>query len=307
MNNRPTIGLFVKVFRCFRSKIDFVVSTHEAMMNELTNEPVKPTPRRVGFERAQDARRAMRQSPIARHREKLKEALRIIHGHGQSTSQIVADSCRSSSTRFIGSLKEAGLIRFERVLGQTFVLLTKTGLDMLRSMSSPSDVLANLQGTRSVNLYAFGHSMTAQRILAAKLKKGGEGCSWWCERQLRAELNLSESGAKVPDAAFRDASGHTVFIEVERSRKKQPQLEAMLLNLARLIENKSRASVEIHIEEGIVERYRSTLGSWLARKEFRAWSEDTTGELFQQGIYRLTTTLEAAMRRINFIITKIKP
>jgi len=107
---------------------------------------------------------------MARHREKWNEALRIIHSFGQTTSEIVAMACRSSSTRFLASMKHAGLIKFERVLGQTFVLLTKNGLDILRSMSAPSDELAKLQGTRSVNLYAFAHAVTAQRVLARKLK-----------------------------------------------------------------------------------------------------------------------------------------
>lgn len=274
-------------------------------MNESTNEPKKLNPRGVGFERAQEARRAMKLSPMARHRQKLNEALRFIHSFGQTTSGIVALACRSSSTRFLASMKDAGLIKFERVLGQTFVLLTKNGVDLLRSMSATDDELAKLQGTRCVNLFAFGHAVTAQRILANKLKCGGEGCAWWSERQLRALVDTTEPGAKVPDCAFRDSAGITTYIEVERSRKPQPKLEVMLLNFARLLERQPASRGEIYIEPGIVERYVSTLKSWMKSGTFRAWSEDTSGDLFQQGIYPITSSLRDAFCRIQFIHRRI--
>lgn len=307
MNNTPPQGVFVKVLRRFSSNIDFFVTNKEDMMNIPTNETVRPNPRRVGFERLQEARRAMRLSPMARHRQKWNEALRIIHSFGQTTSEIVAKACRSSSTRFLASMKDAGLIKFEKVLGQTFVLLTKNGLDMLRSMSAPDDELAKLQGTRSVNLFAFGHSVTAQRILANKLKRGGEGCAWWSERQLRAIVDTTEPGAKVPDCAFKDAAAVMTYVEVERSRKPQPKLEVMLLNLGRLLEKQPTALGEIYIEPGISERYVSTLKSWLKSGTFRAWSEDTSGELFQQGIYPITPGLRDAFGRIQFIHQRITP
>lgn len=296
--------LFVKVFREFDTKMDFIVIPIEASMYQVTNEFRKPDKRRVAFERAQDARRAMTVSPRERQRQKWRAALRWIHGWGQSTSTIVARACRSSSTSFIKDMREAGLVRHERVLGRTFVLLTKQGLDLLRSMSSEEDALAALHGTRTVNLYAFSHDQDAQRILSDKLHEGGDGCQWWCDRQLRALLQSNVPGAKSPDAAFKDRVGGLVYIEVEKTRKPQPELETMLLNLARLIEEKPLARVEIHISEGIVGRYKSTLGGWLSRGEFRAWSLDTDDELYQQGIYPLTETLQNALRRIEFFNSK---
>jgi hypothetical protein len=201
-------------------------------------------------------------------------------------------------------MRDAGLARTERVLGQTFWLLTKTGLDTLRGFLGEDSEAAKLSGTRSVNLYAFGHNMTAQRLLAEKLKRGGDGCRWWGERQLRS-LSMSEPGSKCPDAAFRGVDGAMTYIEVERSKKKQPELESMLLGLARLLEKQSRAKVEIYIEPGIVDRYKSTLGGWLARGEFRSWSESTEGELFESGVYKLSDSLRDALKRISFINMKI--
>lgn len=267
-------------------------------MNEKTN---RSNGQIMGFEKAQDARKSMSVSPVERHRQKVREALRWIHGWQQSTSEITRTACRSSSTAFLSSMKEAGLLRTERVLAQTFWLLTKNGLDLLRDMSAEDDELAKLSGTRNVNLHAFGHHVTAQRVLAQKIKAGGEGGRWWCDRQLRAIVAMSEAGAKCPDAAYRSPGGETVYIEVERSRKKQPELEAMLLGLARLLESKTRATAEIYIEPGIADRYKSTIGGWLSRGEFRVWSESSDGELYQNGVYKLSDTLRAAMKRIAFI------
>lgn len=258
----------------------------------------------MGFERAQDARKAMKTSPTERNRQKVSEALLWLHVWGQSTADITRQACRSSSSAFLTSMKNAGLVRTERVLGQTFWLLTKTGVETLRSLVGEDSESGRLSGTRSVNLYAFAHNMKAQRLLAEKLRRGGDGCQWWGERQLRS-LNMSEPGAKCPDAAFRAADSSITYIEVERTRKKQPELESMILGLARLLEKKLRARAEIYIEAGISERYVSTLKSWLRSGTFRAWSESTEGELFQQGIYQLTDTLRNALCRIEFILTKV--
>jgi len=119
-------------------------------------------------------------------------------------------------------------------------------------------------------------------------------------------IDATEPGAKVPDGAFRSATGVMTYIEVERSRKPQPELEAMLLNISRLLEKTPGSLCEIHIEPGISERYVSTLKSWLRSGTFRSWSESTDGELFQSGIYPITPSLRAAMESISFIQTRIK-
>jgi hypothetical protein len=300
-NNARGRVLFVEVHRGSRSKISNNERTFEAAMNESTNRSHR---QQMGFERAQEARRALKVSPVERNRQKVREALLWLHVWQQSTAEIVRKACRSSSTSFLAGMREAGLARTERVLGRTFWLLTKTGVDTLRSLLGEDHEGAKLAGTRSANLYAFAHNMHAQTVLAEKLRRGGDGCRWWGDRQLRA-LAMSEQAAKCPDAAFRAADGSMTYIEVERSKKKTPELETMLLALARLIEGKPRAQVEIHIEEGISERYVSTLKGWIATGSFRAWSLGTDGELFQQGIYRLTDSLRDAMRRIEFITCKI--
>lgn len=291
----------MRVIRSNASKISFNENYSEDAMNELTK---RSDGQKMGFEKAQEARRTMRTSPVERHREKVKEALRWIHGWQQSTAEITRIACRSSSTAFLSSMREAGLLRTERVLAQTFWLLTKNGLDLLRDISGPDDELAKLTGTRNVNLHAFGHNVTAQRVLAQKIKAGGEGGRWWCDRQLRS-LVMSEAGAKCPDAAYMSPLGDMTYIEVERSRKKQPELESMMLALARLLESKHRAIAEVYIEPGIADRYKSTIGGWLSRKEFRAWSESTEGELYQNGVYNLNDSLRDAIMRIKFVPTRI--
>jgi hypothetical protein len=172
-------------------------------------------------------------------------------------------------------------------------------------MSDEKDKLAKLSGTRHVNLFAFSHNMHAQVILATKISQStGRPYSWWCDRQLRAMLDPSEPGAKAPDAAFRDANGCTTYIEVERSAKKQPELEAMLLNLSRLLEREKNSRAEIYLRAGIADRYKSTLANWLAKGTFRAWSLSTDDEIFESGIYPLTPTLTTAISKIRFITLK---
>jgi len=111
----------------------------------------------------------------------------------------------------------------------------------------------------------------------------------------------------VPDGAFCSANGVMTYVEVERSRKAQPALEAMLLNIARLLEKKPGNLCEVHIEPGIAERYISILKGWLRAGTFRAWSESTEGELFVSGIHPITPTLREAMESISFIHTRITP
>jgi hypothetical protein len=242
----------------------------------------------------------MRISPVERHREKVTMALRWLHGWQQSTAELLKLVCRSSNTNFLSSMREAGLAKIERVLGQSFWLLTRQGLELLRSMSATNDALANLAGTRNVNLHAFTHNMHTQRLLAQKIKKGpSQGFNWFCERELRARL-VPEAGAKCPDGAYFDGS-RTIYLEVERSRKKQPELEAMLLNLGRLIEGRPLDAVEIHILPGIADRYKSTLGGWLSTGEFRAWSLSTEDELYESGRYDMQPSLRDALKRIQFL------
>lgn len=259
---------------------------------------------KMGLTRAQDARRQMAISPRDRHREKVRQALRWIHGWGQSTQMLVLAACGSTKGTFLTKLKEHGYIRTEAVLGRTFWLLNKSGLDLLRSMSDEKDKLAMLSGTRHVNLFAFSHNMHAQVILATKISQSSGPHSWWCDRQLRSMLDPTEPGAKAPDAAFQNAHGCTTYIEVERSAKKQPELEAMLLNLARLLERNKNSTAEIYIRSGIADRYKSTLANWLAKGTFRAWSLSTDDEIFESGIYPLTPNLAAAMAGIRFITLK---
>lgn len=258
----------------------------------------------TGLTRAQDARRHMSISPHDRHREKVLQALRWIHGWGQSTQKLVLTACRSTKSTFLTKLKEHGYIRTEAILGRTFWLLNKSGLDLLRSMTDEHDKLSKLSGTRHVNLYAFSHNMHAQVILATKISQSTGSHYWWCDRQLRAMLDLTEPGAKAPDAAFRDANGCTTYIEVERSAKKQPDLEVMLLNLSRLLERKENSRAEIYLRAGIADRYKSTQANWLAKGTFRAWSMSTDEELFESGIYPLTPSLKEALMKIRFILLK---
>jgi hypothetical protein len=273
-------------------------------MNDVTKARTRTEAQQMGFERARDARSTMQISPIERHRQKVHCALRWIHGWNQSTADLIKKACRSSSLGFLSSMKSNGWVRTERVLGQTFWLLTKQGVDFLRSLSGPDDVIAQLNAARGVNLYAFHHDAYAQRLLAELLKRSPPtGAKWLPERALRARFAHSAEGAKCPDAMYSDSVG-TVYLEVERSKKKQPALEVMLLNAARLIENQPKARVEIHIGTGIADRYRSTHGSWVARREFRSWGVSTDGELFEGGRYSSTESLHDAFLRIKLIDVK---
>lgn len=244
-------------------------------------------------------------SPNARYEEKVKLTLRLVHGWGQTTTKILKRAIRCSSTDWLTSMVASGWIRSVKVYGRYFWLMTQLGLDHL-SLICPRDELLELQTTRRINLRNFEHNRKAQEVLADKMSLGGAGCEIFVERQL-SSLTMSEPGAKIPDGAFRDSSGAMTYIEIERSKKKQPELESMLLALARLIEDKPNAKVEIYIEPHLHDRYKSTLGGWLASGKFRAWSKSTAGELFQQGIYQSTATLANAMRRISFIPCVIGP
>lgn len=260
---------------------------------------------RIGLERAQEARRSMTVSPVEKNRQNVLNALSWCHAWQQTTRDILIDACRVSKSDFLHRLVKDGYMKQERVLGRTFWLLNKSGVDLLRSMLPEGDVLAGLTGTRHVNLHAFAHTMHAQKVIAQKIRSGGDGCQWWSERQLRALVDTTEPGAKVPDGAFKDSSGHMTFIEVERSRKPQPELEVMLLNIARLLERTSQSHCEIYIEPAISERYISTLKGWLKSRTFRAWSASTDGELYQSGVYEIHDKLRDAMNRIAFIKTRI--
>lgn len=296
--------LLVKVFGDFSLTIDSKqVVTKKGTMTS-TKRPQTEAQLR-GLQRAKEARKEMRLSPTAKNRENVLAALSWAHAHGQTTREILLDVCRVSKADFLQRLAADGYMRKEKVLGRTFWLLNKSGVDLLRSMLPKDSTLGALPGTRHVNLHAFAHNSHAQRVIASKLRAGGEGCRWWSERQLRAIVDTTESGAKVPDGAFRDVNGRMTYIEVERSRKAQPELEVMLLNISRLLEKKTGSVCELHIEPGISERYVSTLKGWLRAGTFRAWSEDTTGELFQSGIHPITPSLRSAMEAIHFIQTRI--
>jgi len=259
----------------------------------------------TGLSRAQDARRLMKESPRDRHRTKVLQALRWIHGWGQTTLKLLLAACGTTKSDFLTKLKEHGYVRTEYVIGRTFWILNKSGVDLLRSMSGPDDELAGLSGTRHVNLFSFTHNMFAQAVLAQKLSKGGHGCKWWCDRQIRALLDPSEAATKSPDAAFQDSAGNITYIEIERSAKKQPELECMILNLARLLEKKKSSTGEIYIAEGILGRYQSTLGQWISQGSFRAWSLSADNELYVSGVHPVSPALNNAFRRIRLIPTKI--
>lgn len=267
------------------------LSEHHRMMQE------------VGLQKARDAFASMSLSPRERHLQKVQLTLQWLHGWGQSTATILMEVNKSSRQDFLTGMATAGLIKQERVLGRVFWLLTRQGVEMLRSWSPKDDPLANLQATRSVNLYAFSHGVTAQRLLARKIKEGPRTFRWRCDRELKARLagDLTDEVAKAPDAFYSNEFGG-VYLEIERSKKKTPELEHMLLNLARLIESKPQLRAEIHISPGIAERYRSILGDILARRTFRAWSVSAEdGSLFVNGIYKTTDTLLDAYRRISLI------
>lgn len=263
--------------------------------------------RAIGLQKARDAFSCMSVSPRERHLQKVLLTLQWLHGWGQSTATILMDINKSSRQEFLTSMAKAGLIKKERVLGRVFWLLTRQGLEMLRSWVPKDDQLANLQATRSVNLYAFSHAVTSQRILAKKIKDGPINFIWRCDRVLKSRLasEFSDGASKAPDAYYETAHGG-IYIEVERSRKKTPEIEKMLLNLARLIETKDNHHVEIHISPNIAGRYRSILGEIISRRSFRAWSVSTAdGSLFLNGTYNTTDSLHAAFIRVRFIDCQI--
>lgn len=258
-----------------------------------------------GIERAIEARKSMTLSPTARNRQKILMAMRWIHGWGQSTTSIVKLACRTSSADFLTRMKERKLLRTERVMGATFLQLTRSGVQLLRNLSDPEDTLAALPSSRVVDLFAFHHNFYSQRLLAERIRKGPENAEWFCDRHIRAMLDSAGLGGKCPDAWYRTTT-QQVFFEVERTIKKQPALEIMLLNISRMLEKRPNAICEIHIEPAISDRYRSTLGSWLARHEFRAWSLGIDGKYIVSGIYTAPDTLVEAMKRIQFVIARIR-
>lgn len=303
------VALFVGVLCRFSLTIDIDQRTAKGVSMSL-GKRVQTAAQRVGLEQAQIARREMRRSPVEQHRLHVKTVLRWTHAWSQTTRKILLLVTGSSKSNFLSKLVEDGYMRCEKVLGRTFWALNKSGVDLLRAMSPEGDAVASLSGSRHINLHAFAHNQLAQQVIAAKLHAGGDGCRWMSERELRASIKPSEPGSKVPDGAFINANGFTTFIEVERSRKAVHDLEAMLLNLARLLESDSKSCCEIYIEPGIAERYISTLKGWLRSRSFRAWSETADGELFlsgeNKGVYLLTDSLQNAMERITFIKTKVE-
>jgi len=108
----------------------------------------------------------MRISPTAKNRENVFAALAWTHAHGQTTREILLDVCRVSKADFLQRLAADGYMRKEKVLGRTFWLLNKSGVDLLKSMLPEGSTLAKLPGTRHVNLYAFAHDLHAQRVIA---------------------------------------------------------------------------------------------------------------------------------------------
>lgn len=275
------------------------------MQNNLSKK--NSTMRAVGMQKARDAFSSMSVSPRERHLQKVLLTLKWLHGWGQSTAAILMNINKSSRQEFLTSMAKAGLIKKERVLGRVFWLLTRQGVELLRSWSPKDDQLAHLQATRSVNLYAFSHAVTAQRVLARKIKEGPISFHWQCDRVLKARLasEYSDEISKAPDAYYATEYGG-IYIEVERSRKKTREVEKMLLNLARLIESKEKHHVEIYISPNIAGRYRSILGDILARRSFRAWSVSSAdGSLFLNGVYNTTDSLHAAYSRVRFIDCQI--
>lgn len=304
MNNAQLGTLLVKVFGDFSLTIEshLVVTKKGTMSN--TKRTITEAQLR-GLQRAQEVRKEMPLSPIAKHRENVINALCWCHAWQQTTRELLLSSCRVSKSDFLHRLARDGYMRKEKVLGRTFWLLNKSGVDLMRSMLPVDSSISALAGTRHVNLHAFTHNYFAQRVIALKVFNGGARCRWWSERQLRSMVDVTEPMAKVPDGAFLDALGVMTYVEVEKTRKAQPELETMLLNIARMLEKKPTARCEIYIEQGISERYISTMKSWLHAGTFRAWSEDTGGDLFIQGIFPITATLHAAFERILFINSKI--
>lgn len=302
-------ALFVKVLCRFSLTIDTDQRVTKGVSMSVVKR-VQTAAQRIGLEQALIARREMRRSPAEQHRLHVAKVLRWTHAWSQTTRKILLLVTGSSKSNYLSRLVEDGYMRREKILGRTFWALNKSGVDLLRAMSPEGDAVASLSGSRHINLHAFAHNQLAQQVIASKLYSGGDGCNWICERELRASIKTSEPGTKVPDGAFIDPRGFTTFIEVERSRKAVHDLEAMLLNLARLLETDSKFCCEFYIEPGIAERYISTLKGWLRSGTFRAWSESADGELFlsseSNGVYPLTNSLRDAMERITFFKTKIE-
>lgn len=248
-------------------------------------------------------------SPRKRHQEKVLTALDHIHGWGCSTTSITARACRTKSAGFITAMAKAGLVRYETVFGRKFLLLTRKGLEFLRSSIDPADQIATeraaLKLTHVVNLFAHQHDEYVQEVIADWRARCWEPHWWLPERQLRARLaGRLEDGGKVPDGCFASDKG-VVFLEAERTKKSRKEIEIMLLNVTRLIENRPTHRVEVHFLRNISALYRDVYSSWLADGIFRFYTLGTDGAMHLSGTGTITPSMREALGRISFVTVRI--
>jgi len=144
-------------------------------MKDITKNETKRerTPaQRAAFSKAKLKGGLTTMSPRKRNEQKIKDLLGALHGWGFSTSKILARACGCAGTSFISGAAKAGLVRYELILGRQYVLLTRRGLDLLKSMTDPDDLVAveraNLGLVQTVGLHTFCHDGYAQKIFAEK-------------------------------------------------------------------------------------------------------------------------------------------
>lgn len=262
---------------------------------------------REAFEKAKIMNAMHAESPSKRNEKKIYIALHHIHGWGFSTALITARSSQTKSTSFVTGMYKTGLIRYETVLGKKYVLLTRKGLELLRNMTDPSDEIAwertQLTLIHSVNLFAFQHNNFIQKLIADSQATCWETHQWISERQLRTRLtNLTQEGAKVPDACFITAK-ETAYFEIERSKKSRKEIEIMYFNLIRLIEDDVTHRVEIHFLKNFSKSYLSVFESWLRDGVCPLYGDRGNGEISLLMKIELSATMRAAMSRIEFVET----
>lgn len=280
----------------------------KATKNETKRE--RTPAQRAAFAKAKLKGGLTTMSPRQRHAQKIKDLLSALHSWGFSTSKILAKACGCAGTSFISGAAKAGLVRYELILGRQYVLLTRRGLDLLKSMTDPDDLVAveraNLGLVQTVSLHAFFHDGYAQKIFAEKM--GAAICNelpyiWLSERHLRARYSdkkedLSD-GAKVPDGAF-FCKGVLTYYEIERSKKSKVEISVMFKNLCNMIEDKANARIEIHLIGNIAASYQDIYKRWLGGS-WTAYSMGTDGKLFKSGDYKVTEKMRGALERFSFI------
>jgi hypothetical protein len=216
------------------------------MMQQAEADKSSANGRSDALKKAVEARMRMKTSPNARAREKRLLALKWVHAWGLSSSKILREVVGAKNPSFITAMvKREGLLEAQSVLGRTFYIITRQGLQALcDSLPSDSPYFA-LDRQRTASVWAFEHNELAQRRLAALFARHrADVIEFYSERGMRSLLG-TEKDRKVPDAALYMAEGRRIYIEIERTKKSGFELQTMMRNMIQLVARRRGNTAEL--------------------------------------------------------------